>query len=310
MQNAIEIKNLCKSYKDVKAVDGISFEIKKGKSYAFLGCNGAGKSTTINMIAGILEKDSGEIIVQGENIDSSQNDFKQHLGLVFQNSALDKKLTVRENLINKAMLYGLTKQESLNNILYLSKELNFENYLDRPIEKLSGGQARRIDLARALVHNPQILILDEPTTGLDPQTRTIVWRFVNKLKKDSKLTIVLTTHYMEEASDMDDVIIIDKGRIVVQGSPSELKNKYAKDYVRLYNLKDRVQAVAYLNAEGFEITEYEDYLQFSTKNIENIRTLILKNPELFADFEVLKGKMDDVFLTVTGKNLEDNNGEN
>lgn len=308
MENAIEIKNLSKSYKDIKAVDDISFNIKKGKSYAFLGCNGAGKSTTINMIAGILDKDFGEIIIQGENIDDNKNQFKNHLGLVFQNSVLDKKLTVYENLMNKAMLYGLSKEKIKQNISNLAKELDFESYLNRPIEKLSGGQARRIDLARALVHNPDILILDEPTTGLDPQTRKLVWKFINNLQKTTNLTIVLTTHYMEEASDMDNVIIIDNGKILVEGSPSTLKNKYAKDYIKLYKVKDRKNAINILANEEFEVASFDEYLQFTTKNIDNIKNIIMKYPELFDDFEIQKGRMDDVFLNVTGKNLEDNNG--
>ncbi len=308
MEYALEIKNLVKSYKDVLAVDNISFSIEKGKAYAFLGCNGAGKSTTINMIAGILEKDGGDIVIFGENTDKNRNNYKGRLGLVFQNSVLDKALTVKENLINKGMLYGLTKKEILDNISRLSKALDFDGYINRPLSKLSGGQARRIDLARALVHNPSILILDEPTTGLDPQTRKLVWEFINSLKESSELTILLTTHYMEEASDMDDVIIIDKGKILVQGSPTSLKTKYASDYIKLYNVNDEGLAIEKLKGAGFDAVKVGDHLQFTTKDVSVLPSVIKKYPELFSDFEVIKGKMDDVFLAVTGKNLEDSNG--
>ncbi len=303
VENAIEIKDLYKAYKETKAVNGISFCVKKGKAYAFLGCNGAGKSTTINMIAGILTKDSGDILVYGKDIEES-SDYKQNLGLVFQNSVLDKKLTVKENLYNKAILYGLSKQQIQENIKGLAQALDFQDILDRAVEKLSGGQVRRVDLARALVHNPAILILDEPTTGLDPQTRKLVWKFINELKTNSGLTIVLTTHYMEEAADMDNVIIIDGGKILVEGSPSQLKTQYTSDCVKLYNIKNQKATILKLKKLGYEATQTEDYIQFFIKDSKEIKIVMEKCPELFEDFEVIKGKMDDVFLNVTGKNLE------
>lgn len=307
MEYAIQIKNLVKSYKDVLAVNDISFNIVKGKSYAFLGCNGAGKSTTINIIAGIIEKDSGEISIYGSNTDLNTNAFKQHFGLVFQNSVLDRKLSVKENLYNKGMLYGLSKKEILKNIENLSLALDFNKYLNSPIEKLSGGQARRIDLARALVHNPEILILDEPTTGLDPQTRQLVWKYINHLKETTNLTIVLTTHYMEEAADMDKVIIIDNGKILVEGTPTELKNQYASDCVRLYNVFDKESVINDLKSLGYTANVLDDYIQFSIKESNKIKDIIIKFPNYFNDFEVIKGKMDDVFLNVTGKVLEGGN---
>ncbi len=303
MEKAIEIKNLVKRYKDVLAVDNVSFSVEKGKAYAFLGCNGAGKSTTINMIAGILEKDDGEILIFNEDVDKNKNGYKEKLGLVFQNSVLDKPLSVKENLYNKAMLYGMPKNEIEESIAKLARALDFESYINKSISKLSGGQARRIDLARALVHNPSILILDEPTTGLDPQTRKLVWEFINGLKNDRELTILLTTHYMEEAADMDDVIIVDKGKIIVEGTPVELKTKYAGDYVKLYGVTDEAVAIKKLKSEKIDLKKVGERLEFTTKDVSIVKTLIIKYPELFNDFEVIKGKMDDVFLAVTGKNL-------
>ena len=302
-ENIIEIKNLKKSYGEIKAVDGISFSVKKGSLFAFLGLNGAGKSTTINIICGDCNKDDGEIIIDGINIDHGLDKIKTKLGVVYQDSILDKQLTVKDNLELKAGLYGIKKIDFKNRINELNELLDIEKLLNRPIGKLSGGQRRRVDIARAIIHKPQILILDEPTTGLDPQTRRMVWNAIETLRKQDNITVFLTTHYMEEATDADKVVILDTGKIVAEGTPLQLKNQYTGDFIRIYNAKEND-----IKKLKIEYEKLPECFKVKVKNTQEATSLILKNPNLFKDYEITKGKLDDVFLEVTGKNLKQ--GEN
>ena len=298
MEKVIEIENLYKSYGEVKAVRDLSFSVRRGELFAFLGVNGAGKSTTISMICGQLKKDSGSIYVCGEDVENSFASVSRRIGVVFQNSALDVQLSARDNLRSRAALYGITGGEFKERFAYLAKLLEFEDFADRPLAKLSGGQKRRIDIARALLHKPEILILDEPTTGLDPQTRRLLWDVIEDLRREEKLTVFLTTHYMEEAADADYVVIIDSGAIAAQGSPLELKNKYVGDYVVLYGRTPSDAARL-----GLPCEEIRDAVRLKVPNTAEVTRLIISEPSLFADYEVVKGKMYDVFLAVTGKNL-------
>lgn len=298
----IEIDNLHKSFKEVKAVDGISFKVREGELFSFLGVNGAGKSTTINIISGVLNKDSGKVSVCGYDIDERPNEIKSKIGIVFQNSVLDKKLSVYENLKYRANLYGIFGTEFKTRLAEMTELLDLKDILKRPLAKLSGGQKRRIDIARALIHRPQLLILDEPTTGLDPKTRITVWNVVEKLRKESGLTVFLTTHYMEEASNSDYVVIIDAGKIAVEGTPHELKNEYASDFIKLYN--HREEAEKYFSALGYAIKNERDFTQIELTDTAETAKFFKEMPQLFEDFEVLKGNMDNVFLKVTGKDLQ------
>ena len=238
MKKIIEINNLYKSFGDVKAVQDLSFCVKEGELFAFLGVNGAGKSTTINIICGQLAKDSGTVIIDGSALESDVAGTKTKLGVVFQNSVLDQALSVKENLRSRAALYGITGEDFRKRLEELSKMLSFEDLLKRTVGKLSGGQRRRIDIARALLHRPKILILDEPTTGLDPQTRQIIWKVIDNLRKNENMTVFLTTHYMEEAADADYVVILDSGKLVASGTPLELKNQYTGDFITLYGVEE------------------------------------------------------------------------
>ena len=298
MANVIEIENLYKSYKDVKAVKDLSFKVKEGELFAFLGVNGAGKSTTISVICGLLNKDSGKVYIDGVDTDQNPDAMKRTLGVVFQSSALDKSLTVRDNLEHRASLYGIVGKECSDRIDTLKKLLEFEDFIDRPLSKLSGGQKRKVDIARALIHDPKILILDEPTTGLDPQTRTMLWKVIQDLRQQKKMTVLLTTHYMEEAADADYVVIIDGGSLVAEGTPVQLKNQYTGDFITVYGVgKEKIKLLTD-NAE-----EVVGGYRFEVKNTAEATALIQKYPELFFDYEVTKGKMDSVFLSVTGKKL-------
>ncbi len=298
MQNIIEIHHLSKSFGDVKAVQDLSFRVKKGELFAFLGINGAGKSTTINIMCGQLSKDAGTVWINGKNLEQDLNGIKSSLGVVFQNSVLDKELSVKDNLKSRAALYGIKGKEFEERLKELAKLLDFANLLNRTVGKLSGGQRRRIDIARALLNEPEILILDEPTTGLDPQTRKHLWDVVENLRKKDNMTVFLTTHYMEEAAEADFVVILDNGKIVAEGTPLALKNAYTGDFITLYNISE--EEVKKLN-QPFEMIR--DAYRVPVANTAAATELIRTYPEIFRDYEIIKGKMDDVFLAATGKKL-------
>lgn len=299
MKNIIEIKNLDKSFQDVHAVDDLSLVVKEGELFAFLGVNGAGKSTTISIMCGTLSKDGGEVIIDGMNVDNDMKNITKEIGVVYQTSALDAKLSVKDNLTSRASLYGITGKAAKERIAALSEMLDFKELLPRTFEKLSGGQKRRVDVARALIHNPKILILDEPTTGLDPEARKLLWNVVTNLRKSRNMTVFLTTHYMEEAADADYVVILDKGKIAAEGTPLSLKNEFTGDFVTIYNAEEEN-----VKDLGLPYEKIRDAFRVSVKDTAEARDLIMKNPALFTDFEITKGKMDDVFLSVTGKKPE------
>lgn len=299
MQNIIEINNLDKSFQDVHAVNDLSLRVKEGELFAFLGVNGAGKSTTISIMCGMLAKDGGKVFIDGKDVDKDMREITKELGVVFQNTVLDAKLSVKDNLTSRAALYGITGKEAKQRIANLAELLEFKDILNRTFGKLSGGQKRRVDVARALLNNPKILILDEPTTGLDPEARKALWSVVTSLRKNQNMTVFLTTHYMEEAADADYVVILDSGKISAEGTPLELKNNYTGDFVTIYNVdEDKIKAL------GLPYENIRDAVRIAVKNTEEARDLIVKHPDLFTDFEITKGKMDDVFLAVTGKKLE------
>ncbi len=294
----IEIKNLNKCFGEVLAVQDLSFQVREGELFAFLGVNGAGKSTTINIMCGQLSKDSGSVVIDGKDLDHELNAIKRELGVVFQNSVLDSALSVYDNLQSRAALYGIMGEAFKTRLAELAKLLDFEDLLKRTVGKLSGGQRRRIDVARALLPKPKILVLDEPTTGLDPQTRKTLWNVISDLRRNENMTVFLTTHYMEEAAEADYVVILDSGKISAKGTPLELKNTYTGDYITLYGVSE--EEVKKLNIEYEPI---RDAFRLSVPNTKAATALIVSHPELFTDYEITKGKMDDVFLAVTGKTL-------
>ena len=296
MKNIIEIKNLDKSFREVHAVNGLSLKVKEGELFAFLGVNGAGKSTTISIMCGTLPKDGGEVIIDGKNVDTDMNEITKELGVVFQTSVLDAKLSVKDNLMSRASLYGIMGAEAKQRIKELASLLNFTDLLNRTFEKLSGGQRRRIDVARALLHRPRILILDEPTTGLDPEARKTLWQVITDLRKQENMTVFLTTHYMEAAADADYVVILDNGKIAAEGTPLQLKNEFTGDFITLYHADEND-----IKNLGLPYEIIKDACRVAVKNTEEARNLIMKYPSLFTDFEITKGKMDDVFLAVTGR---------
>lgn len=298
MDNVIEIRHLSKRFGDVQAVRDLSFRVKEGELFAFLGVNGAGKSTTIHILCGQLSKDAGTVGICGTDLDTDPDTIKRSLGVVFQNSVLDKDLSVWANLESRAALYGITGRAFQVRVQELATLLDFEAFMKRPVGKLSGGQRRRIDIARALLHDPKILILDEPTTGLDPQTRRLLWDVIARLRKERDTTVFLTTHYMEEAADADYVVILDSGKIAAEGTPLALKNSFTCDYITLYNVTQA--QIEQLNCPWKPL---RDAYRVEVPSTAAATALIMEHPELFRDYEITKGKMDDVFLAVTGKKL-------
>lgn len=301
MKNIIEIDRLDKSFGDVHAVNDLSFRVKEGELFAFLGVNGAGKSTTINIMCAQLSKDKGSVVIDGFDLDTDAQSIKTKLGVVYQSSVLDQALTVYDNLKYRAALYGIMGDDFQKRLDALSEMLDFKDLLKRTVSKLSGGQRRRIDIARALLHSPKILILDEPTTGLDPQTRKTLWDVISNLRKSENMTVFLTTHYMEEAAEADYVVIIDGGKICAEGTPLELKNAYTGDFITLYQTNEDV-----VKSLGIPYEPIKDAYRLFVENTAKATELIIKYPDIFVDYEITKGKMDDVFLAVTGKDLKEN----
>ena len=300
MNEMIKVANLSKSFGEIRAVDDISFTVGRGQLFAFLGPNGAGKSTTINMICTLLKPDMGEITVDGFIVGMDDSEIRNRLGIVFQTGTLDPLLTVRENLSTRGALYGLRGKELEERMVWASKATGIDEILDRHYGRLSGGQRRRSDIARALINKPRILMLDEPTTGLDPQTRNNVWDTILRLREDDGITVFLTTHYMEEAEGADHVIIINEGRIAAEGTPSELKENYTSDFLfmssrEIENLKNA------LDADGIAYEQNgSDRIVIKLGNTKDSIDIISRHRDLIDSLEVRMGTMDDTFINVTG----------
>ena len=301
MENAVTVKELRKSYGDIKAVDGISFEIPQGSFFAFLGPNGAGKSTTIQILTSILKQDSGEASIFGRSPRDPES--KRSIGVVFQDPKLDKSLTVRENLETRAALYGLKDAEMKDSVKLVMGTTECTEFADRKYGELSGGQRRRVDIARALVHKPQLLILDEPTTGLDPKTRRLIWELIEDLNRNKGLTVLLTTHYMEEAAGADDIVIINRGRIVAHGTPQELRDRHCSDRL-VFVPKDAVSARNTLTSEGIAFTEDKGIFTVPLAKTADSVPIIGKLGDNFESIEVRTGTLDEAFINITGEAIE------
>ena len=303
-QKIIEVTGLSKKFGQVEAVRGSDFYVEAGKLFAFLGPNGAGKSTTIDMLCTLLRPDAGQAVIDGHLLGQEDDEIRRKIGVVFQDSVLDPLLTVRENLLVRARLYGTDRQEYEANVRLAIETAGVEPFLNRRYGKLSGGQRRRTDIARALVHTPKILFLDEPTTGLDPQTKKSVWETIRTLQRAHGMTVFLTTHYMEEAAAADYITIIDNGEIVAKGTPDDLREQYSSDSLRIRGAdRDALQAcleelgAAYTYKNGIYSIPLPD-------TMAAIRILNRAEPYI-ESFEVQHGTMDDVFINITGKELRD-----
>lgn len=281
---AIQVNNLTKCYGEVTAVNHISFEVEKGTMLGFLGVNGAGKTTAINMLSTLITPDEGQVEICGQMLGKENESIRKKIGIVYQQNYLDDVMTVRENLMCRGIIHGINKQEAKRQCDRLTEILKLEDILDRRYKLLSGGQKRRSEIAAALMHTPEILFLDEPTTGLDPATRQDVWEIVKSLQKTEAMTVFLTTHYMEEAAGADQIIILDKGNIITSGTPFELKEKFAKDKLKLFYKDGQIKEIAL------------------EKTLDAIG-IVEQEKESLQGFEVIQGNMDDVFLNAVGTSL-------
>ena len=297
--SVVEVTGLVKRYGELTAVDGISFSVAEGSLFAFLGPNGAGKSTTINVICTALDRNAGDVRVNGFEVGKHDEEVRRSIGVVFQHSVLDNLLTVRENLEVRGSFYRIGHTALRKRIASLSEAVGLEEFIDRRYGTLSGGQRRRADVARALVNTPRVLFLDEPTTGLDPQTRLKVWSSLHEMQGREKMTVFLTTHYMEEAATADDVAIIDHGRIVAQGTPSALKDRYSQDSL-LITPRDRAGINAALRGLGVPFTAKNDTVAVQVRDSLHALAVLKEIEPHVAGFEVIKGSMDSVFMNVTG----------
>lgn len=295
---AISVNELIKDYKEHRAVDGITFDVNEGELFAFLGENGAGKSTTINILSTILKKTGGDVQLFGHKLGEEDDTIRSLIGIVFQNSVLDNKLTVKENIYTRGAYYGLSKKQIDERLAEFKESFELDEIWNRKYENLSGGQRRRVDITRALIHDPRILFLDEPTTGLDPKSRRIVWDHIDYLRREKNMTIFLTTHYMEETRDADNVVILDKGKVIANGTPAELKTAYAASRLVWYTKQDPDNEKL---LEGMLHTYDSDHYNVSFK--DSITELLYKYRNKITDYEVVKGSMDDVFLNLTGREM-------
>lgn len=296
--NVIEVRDLTKKYGDHEAVKGIDLDVKEGEFFAFLGENGAGKSTTINILCTILEKTAGDVKICGHTLGREDDRIREEIGIVFQNSVLDDKLTVKENLYTRGSYYGLNKKQIGERLKDFNDRFELKDIMKQKYCTLSGGQRRRVDIVRALLNKPRILFLDEPTTGLDPKSRKIVWDYIDYLRREKGMTIFLTTHYMEETRDADRVVILDKGRVIAKGTPAELKSGFASSKFLWYTPKteENDRTAATINP-GFNYDADHYNILFKGDILETL----MKNRARFTDFEIVKGSMDDVFLNLTGR---------
>ncbi len=302
---ALKIDKLTKRYGDLTAVNEISFEVNKGELLGFLGVNGAGKSTTINMLSTLLKPDSGSAEVCGELLGKNDDAIRRKIGIVYQQNCLDGLLSVKENLLCRGILHGATSLQAKKRLDELCDLLSLSEIIKKRYDKLSGGQKRRCEIAAALMHTPELLFLDEPTTGLDPATRKEVWSAVENLRRDTGMTIFLTTHYMEEAAGANRIIIIEKGRIHADGTPFELKERYAADTVKIYCEKENVEKVISVLAAVDIVAKTEDYgLSFTVANTVDAMEPVYSLKGQITGVEIIQGNMDDVFLNVCGKALE------
>jgi multidrug/hemolysin transport system ATP-binding protein len=304
MQEIISIHQLTKRYGNLTAVDGVSFSVHEGSLFAFLGPNGAGKTTTINVICTLLGKTGGEVIVDGLSIGRDDAAIRKKIGVVFQDNVLDDLLTVKENLLSRGQLYGLSRANLHKRLGLVSDTLDIHDLLGRRYGKLSGGQRRRCEIGRALMSDPKILFLDEPTTGLDPQTRLSVWKTIRSLQQNLKMTVFLTTHYMEEAAAADWVAIIDGGHIVAEGTPHDLKEQYSTDLLRLCP-KDPEITQRWLASRNRPYERVADQVAVPVHDSLEAFQLLQELAGTYVSFEVLGGSMDDVFINITGHKIRE-----
>ncbi|MDK1728467.1 ABC transporter ATP-binding protein [Dellaglioa algida] len=289
-------KSISKTYREKVAVNHIDLTVKEGQLIAFLGPNGAGKSTTINMLTGLIQTTSGEIRLAG--LDPKQKGYHHKIGVIFQNSVLDGQLTVQQNIQNRARMYKNIDLDFENQLI---DDFGLTTILDQRYDTLSGGQRRRVDIARALVHQPDLLFLDEPSTGLDIQTRKVIWGTLEKLRETRGLTIILTTHYLEEAEEADFVYVIDHGEVIAHDTVKQLKEDYAQNLLTIES-EDKDAVLAEIDS-SWSVVQEKGSLLIKVPNEHDAISFLQRVEPLITHFEFRHGNMDDIFMALTGKEI-------
>lgn len=308
MNDIIKVQNLFKTYKNVPAVNGISFNVKEGEIFGFLGPNGAGKSTTINIICTIIGRSEGSVLLDGLDVAQKQDEVRKRIGVVFQEKTLDERLTARENLMIHGYIYGLRKADIEKRIDEVLDIVELKERKNSIVASFSGGMKRRLEIARGFMHFPKVLFLDEPTTGLDPQTRTHIWEYIVSLKEKYHMTIFLTTHYMDEAEICDNIAIMDKGIIVANGTPLELKENLSSKIVR-FETQEIDEVINFVKHRYGYNTEVSGNNQI-TIEIKNSATEFLTSLLKDTSFGIQKlhieyPTLNDVFMNITGKKIRE-----
>lgn len=299
----MNVKGLTKKYGSYTAVDHISFSVNRGELIGFLGVNGAGKSTTVNMLSALIPADEGSAEICGCELGRDDMELRKKIGIVYQQNCLDDMLTVKENLLCRGLLHGISRAQAKKRLEELCGILSMEDIISKRYRILSGGQKRRCEIAAALMHTPELLFLDEPTTGLDPATRRDVWETVETLRKDVGMTVFLTTHYMEEAAAANRILIIGKGKMIAEGTPFELKERYARDKIKLYCENAAKKDIAALSEmKGIDIRDEDFGISFTVNNMMDALPVINAAKGMISGFEAIQGNMDDVFLNAAGGN--------
>ena len=302
ISNIIEVKNFTKKYDSFVAVDNISFNVEKGTVFGFLGPNGAGKSTTINTLCTIVDKTEGSLKINGHDVTEQKSQVRNDIGIVFQESTLDGRLTVEENLKLHCDFYNVPKNEVRERIAFVLELVDLQEWRKAPVNSLSGGMKRRVEIARGLVHYPKVLFLDEPTTGLDPQTRVNTWDYINKLQKQKDITIFLTTHYMDEAEICSKVAIIDHGKIVAFDTPYNLKKQYTSTVMKI-KTRENESLAQHLKDHSTKYKFEDDLFTVYSSELNESLEIISKFKAYISDVEINKGTLNDVFLVITGKEI-------
>lgn len=300
---AIEVESLTKRYREKVAVDDISFSMADGGVFAFVGTNGAGKTTTIGCLTTVLPFDAGTVVVNGHDVRREGDRVRESIGVVFQESLLDPLLTARENLRLRGRLSRIAREPLDTRIGRVSDLIGLDEFLDQRYGRLSGGQRRRVDIARALLHEPAVLFLDEPTAGLDPGSRALVWHTLHELSASSDLTIFLTTHYLEETEEAARVCIIDEGRIIADDTPARLRARHSRSILSV-TTNDPESLATSAHAVGADPVRDGDVVMIGVPDAVVARDLLAVHGDHVLDFEFRHGRMDDVFLKLTGKSAE------
>ncbi len=306
MDSVIEVRDLTKRFGELVAVDGVSFDVGEGEIFGFLGPNGAGKSTTINMLCTLLRPTSGGAILNGFDIVREPDAVRRSIGLVFQDPSLDNCLTARENLEFHAMVYNLAPRDMRDRIAEVLHLVDLEDRQNDLVRNFSGGMRRRLEIARGLLHYPKVLFLDEPTLGLDPQTRNHIWQYVHDLKERERITIFLTTHYMDEAENCDRIAIIDYGRVIALDTPEGLKRQVGGDIITIKTVDNEKAAREIEKKYGLEVSRDSDSLRFEiARGEEFIPDLISELSVEITSINWGRPTLEDVFLKLTGRAIRE-----